>query len=80
MGIRITGSSDTIVNGLKVSRSPRDLAVHTCPHCSVNMCITGSPSVITNGLNDHRLNDVVTEFCGVGNTITASPDTFDDSM
>jgi hypothetical protein len=42
------------------------------------MCLTGSPDVFTNNLPDHRLGDVETEFCGIGVTVTGSPDTFDN--
>ncbi len=79
VGIRITGSSDVFVNNLPGSRAMVDLSLHfTCPHCPVNMCLTHSPDVYSNNRMDHRLWDVVTEFCGIGNTITGSPDTFDN--
>jgi len=77
VGVRISGSPDTKTNNQDTSRVT-DIAVHTCPHCAINMCVTGSPNVITNNLQDHRVGDVVTEFCGVGNTVTGSPDTFDN--
>jgi len=74
LGIRITGSEDVMVNGLKMSRIT-DLAIHSCPHCSVNMCIQGSPNVFANNLPIHRLGDAETEFCGAGITVTGSPNT-----
>jgi len=75
VGVRITGSSDTHVNDLLASRAMIDLAVHSCPHCGINMCITGSPNVFINDLPAHRLGDIVTEFCGIGVSVTGSPDT-----
>jgi len=78
IGYRITGSSDTFTNSLNTSTAPASIGIHNCPHCSINMCITGSTDVFINNLPDHRLLDTVTEFCGVGNTITASNDHIDD--
>lgn len=78
VGVRITGSADVYVNGLPGSRAMADLSWHSCPHCPVNMCLTHSPDVYADTLMDHRLGDVVTEFCGVGNTVTGSPDSFDN--
>jgi len=63
---------------LPSSRAPKDLSVHTCPHCPVNMCLCGSPDIFINDLMAHRRWDCVTEFCGVGTSITGSPDVFDD--
>jgi hypothetical protein len=79
IGIRITGSHDTYVNNLPGSRAMIDLAIHyTCPHCPVNMCMTGSPDVYTNNLPDHRVGDMVNDFCGSSVTVTGSPDTVDN--
>ena len=77
VGIRITGSEDHNTNSLKTSRIT-DLAIHSCPHCPVNMCIGGSPDKNINSLPTHRLGDIVTEFCGVGITVTGSRNTFVD--
>lgn len=66
------------VNGLLASRAPIDLAVHSCPHCGLNMCVTGSMDTNTDGFLDHRIGDMVCEFCGVGVTVTGSCDDFDN--
>ena len=79
-GVRITGSSDVIVNDRRASRACLDIAIHDCPHCAVNMCLTGSQTVYINDLRAHRKWDIETEFCGIGMTITASRDVFDDSV
>jgi len=42
------------------------------------MCLCGSPDIFINDLMAHRRWDCVTEFCGVGTSITGSPDVFDD--
>lgn len=78
VGVRITGSPNTNVNGLATSRALIDIASHNCPHCPINMCITGSPNVFTNNLSDHRLGDYVTEFCGVGITISSCANVHDN--
>lgn len=75
IGIRITGSGNTNINGKAASRAPMDLSIHTCPHCGINMCLTGSSNTNINGLMAHRVGDIVTEFCGIGMTITGSNDT-----
>jgi len=78
VGVRISGSPDTSVNGRATSRAFADIAIHSCPHCGINLCIGGSPDVLTNNLKDHRLGDSETEMCGSGVTVTGSPDTFDN--
>lgn len=76
---RMTGSLDTYVNNLPGSRAMIDIGIHfTCPHCPINLCITGSPDVFTNNLPDHRIGDILTDFCGFSITVTGSPDTFDN--
>ena len=37
------------------------------------MCISGSPNKHINNLAAHRRNDIVTEFCGIGQTVMGSP-------
>lgn len=76
VGIRVTGSRDTTDNSRDLSRAGIDLSIHDCPHCAVNMCLSGSPNVFTNGYPNHRVGDIETEFCGIGVTVTGSPDTF----
>jgi hypothetical protein len=39
------------------------------------MTICGSPNVNINNYMAHRVGDCETEFCGVGITVTGSPDT-----
>lgn len=75
VGVRVTGSGDTNVNGLAASRAPMDLAVHSCPHCGVNMTLCGSSNININNLSAHRLGDCEVEFCGLGVTVTGSSDT-----
>lgn len=75
LGVRITGSPNTMINGLPVSRLT-DFAIHTCPHCVVNMAVTGSQNVNVNSLPAHRVGDVVFEFCGFGITVTGSQNVF----
>lgn len=69
---------DGDVYDITVSGASHDFAtpwlVSNCPHCSVNMCIEGSGLSSINGLASHRMLDMVTEFCGVGITISGSPD------
>lgn len=50
--------------------------VSNCPHCGINIAVTGSPNVIVNSLQTHRVGDVVNEICGTGQTITGSPNVF----
>jgi hypothetical protein len=64
------------VNNKRISRAFVDFAVHTCPHCGVNLCIGGSYDVFINNFPAHRLGHQVTEFCGSGISVTGSPDTF----
>lgn len=71
VGFRITGSPNHSTNNLPTSRV-YDFAIHTCGHCGVNMCITGSPNKSINNLATHRVHDIVTEFCGIGTTVTGS--------
>lgn len=74
LGIIITGSPNTIVNGIPMARTG-DIGIHNCPHCPINMCITGSPNTLANGRQIHRIGDLVTEFCGIGFTVTGSINT-----
>lgn len=67
------GSNDTITNS-RPSVRLSDKTSHDCPHCPIGMAIQGSPDVIINNLPAHRLGDRVTEFCGSGQTISASSD------
>lgn len=73
-GVFIQGSQNTLVNGRPNVRVG-DLTAHSCPHCPVGMAVTGSSTIVVNGRPTHRLGDVVTEFCGVGVTITGSQNT-----
>jgi len=75
IGYRITGSINTFVNNLQASRVT-DLSIHDCPHCGFNMCIGGSPDTFINNLKAHRYGDIVTEFCGLGITVTGSPNVY----
>ncbi len=74
LGIRISGSPDTTINGLLASRFG-DIAIHNCPHCGINMDIGMSSQTSINGRGAHLLGHFVTEFCGVGVTVTGSGDT-----
>ena|SRR3990172_3611504 len=81
IGIRITGSPNTDINVvLSSSRATVDLSWHSCPHCPTNICEVGSPNISVNGLPKHRKFDLVNEFCGIGHTITGSPNCFVNSL
>lgn len=75
VGTHITASPDVDANGRRVTRV-FDISVHTCPHCGVNMNIQGSPDLDANGKLVTRNGDAVTEFCGAGMCVSASPDVF----
>jgi uncharacterized Zn-binding protein involved in type VI secretion len=77
VGIHVTGSSDTIVNSQLAVRAPGDISVHTCPHCGVNITVCGSGDININNLMAHRVGDCETECCGVGVSVTGSPNVID---
>lgn len=76
MGIRITGSPNTKTNSYNSSNISMSISWHSCPHCPINICLTGSNNTFINNLPAHRLWDLVNEICGIGNTITSSNDVF----
>lgn len=71
MGIFISGSPNEQCNNLEAQRFS-DFTIHTCPHCPMGMAISSSSLKQINNLGAHRLGDVVTEFCGVGMTVSSS--------
>ena len=69
-GVIITGSSNTTVNGVPLSRIG-DL--HACPIHGINSIVSGSPDTITTASPNARVGDL----CACGAVIvTGSPDTF----
>jgi uncharacterized Zn-binding protein involved in type VI secretion len=73
-GVRLSGASSVNINGRGASRAGVDIASHSCPHCAINLCLQGSGNVLVNGVGLHRVGDLVTEFCGTGQSVTGSPD------
>lgn len=74
IGIWITGSSNVLVNDRPVVRVG-DIGVHFCPHCGINLAIVGASRTLVNDRPVHRVGDVELEMCGIGITITGSPNT-----
>lgn len=75
IGIVMSGSMDVLSNGLSTGRTG-DITIHSCPHCPTGMLIGGSADAFVNNLPMHRLGDPVTEFCGMGISVTGSPNIY----
>lgn len=71
-GFFIQGSPNVFTNALPTVRIG-DMLVLDCPHHTIGVAMTGSPNVFTNGIPNHRLGDLDNFYCGIGVTITASP-------
>lgn len=75
VGVVITGSTNVISNNLQTARIG-DITIHSCPHCPTGMLIQGSEDTFANNIPMHRLGDTVTEFCGIGISVTGSPNIY----
>ena len=71
----ITGSHDTIVNGLSVARL-NDSVSHNCPHCGEGHISSSSVTVFANSRGIARIGDSVTYPGGDGVIISSSGNTF----
>lgn len=74
IGVYISGSPNTFINGRNVLRGA-GTDIYICPHCT-GVAIGGSSNVLTNGIITHRLGDTGQDCDGISHTISASGDTF----
>ena len=75
-GFHIAGSTTVWAENLPVSRL-LDIGIHFCPHCPVNMNIKSSKTVLYEMTPSHRIFESVTEFCGMGSSISSCSTVFD---
>lgn len=69
VGMWVTGAGTVFTNGRPVVRQLVDTCVHSCPHCGVGYAITGIPSVIIEGQQQHPQSGLVNMTCGIGITV-----------